>query len=78
MSELLYLLALLACPVGMGTMMWMMSRGQDSRPQPTEDRSQLAGLRAEIDQLRAERDGVDPSPVTPGGTAGRDVVHYPR
>ena len=78
MSELLYLLALLACPVGMGTMMWMMSRGHGSRPQPPEDRSQLAGLRAEIDQLRAERDGVDRSLVTPGGTAGRDVVHYPR
>ena len=56
MSELLYLLALLACPIGMGAMMWMMSRGHGSRPQATEDRqAELVGLRAEIDQLRAER-----------------------
>ncbi|WP_036337441.1 MULTISPECIES: hypothetical protein [Modestobacter] len=56
MSELLYLLALLACPIGMGAMMWMMNRGHRSRPQATEDKQiELAGLRAEIDQLRAER-----------------------
>ena len=78
MSELFYLLALLACPVGMGAMMWMMSRGHGSRPQPAEDQAELAGLRAEIDQLRAERVGGDPSAVTPAGTAGRDIVHYPR
>lgn len=63
MSELLYLLALLACPVGMGAMMWMMSRGHGSAPQPAEDKqTELAGLRAEIDQLRAERSssGGDP------------------
>ncbi len=53
MFELLYLLA---CPVGMGAMMWMMSRGHGSGPQATEDKqAELAGLRAEIDQLRAER-----------------------
>jgi hypothetical protein len=55
MSELLYLLVLLACPIGMGAMMWMMTRGHGSRPQPAEDQAALAGLRAEIDQLRAER-----------------------
>ena len=59
MSELLYPLALLACPIGMGAMMWMMSRGHGSRPEVTEDkRAELAGLRAEIDQLRAERSGT--------------------
>ena len=56
MSELFYLLALLACPVGMGAMMWMMSRGHRSAPRSAEDAQvELAGLRAEIDQLRAER-----------------------
>ena len=29
MSELFYLLALLVCPVGMGAMMWMISRGPE-------------------------------------------------
>ena len=65
MSELFYLLALLACPVGMGAMMWMMSRGQGPRPQPVEDHAELAGLRAEIDQLRAERAGGDPRLAEP-------------
>ena len=63
MSELLYLLVLLACPVGMGAMMWMMSRGHGSRPQAAEDKqAELAGLRAEIDQLRAERSGTGGDP----------------
>ena len=66
MSELFYLLALLACPVGMGAMMWWMSRGHGSAPQPSEDRqAELAGLRAEIDQLRAERDSGDPRLAEP-------------
>ncbi len=50
-------LALLACPVGMGVMMWMMMRGQSK---PTEDdtaakQAELAALRAEVDQLQAAR-----------------------
>ncbi len=54
MSELLYVLALLACPVGMGAMMWMMSRGHASQPQPTEDeRAELTRRRAEIDAHRS-------------------------
>ena len=56
MSELLYVLALLVCPVVMGAMMWMMMRGSQPPAQATEDKhAELAGLRAEIDQLRAER-----------------------
>ena len=63
MSELFHLLALLACPVGMGAMMWMMSRGHGSAPQPAEDKeAELAGLRAEIDQLRAERSATGGDP----------------
>ena len=64
MSELLYLLVLLACPVGMGAMMWMMSRGHGSRPQAGQDKhAELAGLRAEIDQLRVERSGTGGDPA---------------
>ncbi len=62
-SEALSLLALLACPVGMGAMMWMMGRGMqrpNSAPAEStaalpEKQAELVRLRAEIDQLRAER-----------------------
>lgn len=55
MPQSLYALALLACPLGMGLMMWMMMRG--NRHQSTENqRDELARMRAEVDQLRFARD----------------------
>lgn len=60
MEQSLLALAVLACPVGMGLMMWLMMRGQ-KRPAPPEEGSspspadaEFASLRAELDQLRAE------------------------
>jgi len=57
MPESLLALALLACPVGMGAMMWMMSRG--SKPPSEGDvgakQAQLTELQTQIDQLRDER-----------------------
>lgn len=59
MESALYTLALLACPVGMGLMMFMMMRGQtkDSTDQPSgsADRGEVAALRAEIEALKADR-----------------------
>ena len=57
MSESLYTLALLACPVGMGAMMWMMMRGQHKTAEPdtAAKQAELTALRAELDQLQAER-----------------------
>ena len=57
MSESLYALALLACPVGMGGMMWWMMRGQNKTAEPDTPAKQaeLTALRAELDQLQAER-----------------------
>lgn len=59
MPESLYALALLACPLGMGAMMWVMMRGNKQQP-PTPDtaakQAELAGLQAQIDQLQAQRD----------------------
>lgn len=54
MSELFYSLAILACPVGMGLMMWFMVRGMNTAPAaaPAQD-AELVQMRAEIDQLRA-------------------------
>lgn len=63
MFELLRSLAILACPAGMGLMMWFMMRGQGKQTatqNPPSTDAELAGLRAEIDQLRAaQRDRAD-------------------
>ena len=57
MPEILYALAVLACPVGMGAMMWMMMRGNKGRAAGLDSReAELARMRAEIDQLRAAQD----------------------
>ena len=66
MDRLLLILPALACPVGMGAMMWFMMRaGQKQNPQTTAQaaaqptgwidpqQAELASLRAEVDQLRA-------------------------
>ncbi|SFB62574.1 hypothetical protein SAMN05216266_13114 [Amycolatopsis marina] len=58
MDSLLYTVAILACPVGMGAMMWMMMRGQGKSTgsgQP-EQAQQVQQLRSEIDELKAERE----------------------
>lgn len=56
MESLLYGLAVLACPVGMGAMMWMMMRGQrGGTGSGSKGPDQIAELRAEIDQLKADR-----------------------
>lgn len=57
MTDLLYTLALLACPVGMGAMMWFMMRGHkhDSNSPDSASPDEVARLRAEVDQLRAEQ-----------------------
>lgn len=55
MQSLLWGIAVLACPVGMGLMMGLMLRSQ--RKTPAEDASpeQAAQLRAEVEQLKFER-----------------------
>lgn len=61
MSQLFLSLALLACPIGMGAMMLMMRRSGKDEPRdgaPTENEAELLKLRAEVDELRADREGV--------------------
>lgn len=61
MTEGLILLAVLACPIGMGLMMFFMMRNRrdaaDSVPeQDTVTDAEITRLRAEVDQLRAAQD----------------------
>jgi hypothetical protein len=58
MQSLLLGVAILACPVGMGLMMWMMMRGQGKGTAASEDhgsQQEVQALRAEIEQLKAQR-----------------------
>jgi nitrogen fixation-related uncharacterized protein len=62
MQTLLYGVAVLACPIGMGVMMWMMMRGQRRDASgtslgstATERAAEISALRAEVAQLRADR-----------------------
>jgi len=77
MTEAFYALAVLACPVGMGLMMWFMMRaGRQSHPSAPADSSagdaELAVLRAEVDQLRAEeRHNQAQVGASPGDTESR-------
>ncbi|WP_322753228.1 hypothetical protein [Frankia sp. Cas3] len=61
MDAVLYALPALACPVGMGAMMWLMMRGKSNRPSQTPlagtgqadpRETELAALREEIQHLR--------------------------
>ena len=57
MQSVLLGLATLACPVGMGLMMWLMMRGHGQNTTPTAGATnqQVDELRAEIERLKAQR-----------------------
>jgi hypothetical protein len=58
MQSLLLGVAVLACPAGMGLMMWMMMRGKGNDTAASEDhgsQQEIQALRAEIEQLKAQR-----------------------
>ena len=64
MPQSLYPLLLLACPVGMGLMMWFMVRGgshTSRRGDAPSSHAELTELRKEIAELRAaQKDGREP------------------
>ncbi|MCV7153585.1 hypothetical protein [Mycolicibacterium pyrenivorans] len=53
MEQLLSAAAALACPVGMGAMMFLMMRPSHGTDMP--EREEMTRLRAEVDQLKFER-----------------------
>ncbi len=74
MESALVALALLACPVGMGLMMWFMrrgmKRGERSRT-PTGDGSSLAELRSEQARMAAEIERLEADRPRDGDPARR-------
>jgi len=50
----LTVLALLACPIAMGLMMWMMMRGDSHEGDRNRD-DEIAQLRSEVDELRSAK-----------------------
>ncbi|WP_035770584.1 hypothetical protein [Arthrobacter castelli] len=76
MIDVLYILALLACPVGMGLMMWFMMRGNKnnpaSSPSPATE-TELIRLRAEVEQLKTGERDTGNLPAAPPAV---DVRHH--
>jgi hypothetical protein len=73
MQSVLLVAATLACPVGMGLMMWMTMRGHGSTHQTVNPVSeQIDELRAEIERLKAEGATDSRSGVCDVGMARRD------
>lgn len=59
MDQIFYTLAVLACPVGMGAMMWLMMRSGKKQPKAAApsaaSEAELAELRADLSKLRASQ-----------------------
>jgi hypothetical protein len=62
MRDVVLGLAVLACPVGMGAMMWFMNKGMRRNDAPAAP-SSIEGLREEHRRLGAEIDAIESADV---------------
>lgn len=70
MEGILVAVVLLACPVGMGAMMWFMGKNSKKDDTPAAP-SSVEGLRAEQQRIAAEIDQVESQPPAEGRLAAR-------
>lgn len=76
MQSVLLVAATLACPTGMGLMMWMMMRGHGSTDRGLNPVSnQIDELRAELERLKAEGTTDSRSRARDGVMARHDKAH---
>lgn len=75
MESVLIPLALLACPIGMGLMMWFMSKGMrgrgDKEQKTPESPDEVARLRAEQQRLASEVERLERERARDGEVAAR-------
>ena len=71
MPDLIYLLAVLACPIVMGVMMLVMMRSGDHQTQPSisPQADEVAQLRWEVERLRAAQERSSDAGDRPGASS---------